>query len=84
MSLTCKNPREKLDIAKTCPAHFASKPGGDTTVPPSEGLENAGNVATGIALGFNGAVVKDIRNIYTGSILQEWSNGDCGLGRQLL
>lgn len=60
------------------------KPGGDTTVPPSEGLEIADNVDTGIALGFNGAVVNDIRNIYTASLLQEWSNGDCGLGRQLL
>jgi hypothetical protein len=55
------------------------KPGGDTTVPPSEGLEIAG-----IALRFNGAVVNDIQNIYTGSFLQEWSNEDCGLGRQLL
>lgn len=60
------------------------KPGGDTTVPPSEGLEIADNVATGIALRFNGAVVNDIQNIYTGSFLQELSNGDCGLGRRLL
>jgi hypothetical protein len=38
------------------------KPGGDITVPPSEGLEIADNVATGIALRFNGAVVNDIQN----------------------
>lgn len=33
------------------------KLGGDTTIPSSEGLEIADNVAAGIALRFNGAVV---------------------------
>ena len=45
------------------------KPGGDTTVSPSEGL----GITDNVALGFNGVVVNDIRNIYTGSLLQEWS-----------